>query len=65
MANWSSYSCVFVCGTRAVVVDAASWRVVCATCGTGGSVRHTAKDDACKAAVRDSARECRTCGVQS
>lgn len=55
---------VFVCGTRAVKEQSdATYRVVCATCGAGGTVRHDTKDSATKAAVRDSNRACPVCGA--
>ena len=57
----------FVCGTRAVVeVGPNDFRVVCATCNGGGSVRHDTRDSANGAAIRDSARPCpakRSCGA--
>jgi ribosomal protein L37E len=58
---------VFVCGTRAVVEPVGkplnAWRVVCATCGGGGTVKHRTYNEATHAAVRDSAKRCRTCGA--
>ena len=55
---------VFLCGTRAVVrIGLQNYRVVCATCGNGGSVRHAIPEDADRAAVRDSNRSCRACGA--
>jgi len=54
----------FVCGTRAVVhLRPGVWRVVCATCGAGGSVAHMAARDANRAAIRDSNKPCRACGA--
>lgn len=56
---------VFLCGTRRVVpgVKPGTYRVVCATCGAGGSVTHETRDAACAAAVRDSGRRCPKCGA--
>jgi len=54
---------VSTCGTRAVIQRGLSdFRVVCATCEAGGSVRHWTRDAASHAAGRDSGRACRTCG---
>lgn len=54
---------VFVCGTRAVVRKGLQdYRVVCATCGAGGTVKYAIPEDADRAAVRDSARAC-NCGA--
>ena len=54
----------FVCGTRRVERRAADdWRVVCATCGAGGAVKHLTADSAQRAAVRDSGKACRACGA--
>lgn len=55
----------FTCGTRTVVYDHEKhcWRVVCATCGRGGTVPHGFHDDATKAAVRDSNKPC-PCGAR-
>lgn len=53
----------FVCGTRAVTGEPQNWRVVCATCGAGGTVRHYERDAACAVCVRDSSKACRTCGA--
>lgn len=55
---------IFVCGTRTVIWDHASkvWRVVCATCGRGGTVPHRTKESAIDACVRDSNKSC-TCGA--
>jgi len=48
-----------VCGTRAVVQKGPfDFRVVCATCDGGGTVRHKTKDAASRAAVRDSNKPC-------
>jgi len=55
---------VFVCGTRATLRRGPDeYRVVCATCGRGGTVRHDTREAANRAAVRDSARPCRACGA--
>lgn len=55
----------FVCGTRAVVQMAPSdFRVVCATCDNGGTVKHTTKEAANRACVRDSNRRCTACGAE-
>lgn len=43
--------------------DYRDYRVVCATCGGGGTVRHDNKTKANSAAVRDSGRPCRKCGA--
>lgn len=52
------------CGTRAVERHGpGDFRVTCATCGAGGSVRHLTRESASRAAVRDSARPCRACGA--
>lgn len=54
----------FVCGTRRVVpAPGTGWRVVCATCGAGGSRFHRTRELATRAAVRDSARRCAACGA--
>lgn len=54
----------FVCGTRRVKTRGPSdFRVVCATCEAGGSVRHATRQSATSAAVRDSARACAACGA--
>lgn len=54
----------FVCGTRAVVRRGPSdYRVVCATCEAGGTIKHTTKESANKACVRDSVRACKACGA--
>lgn len=53
----------FICGTRRVVRrNAYDFRVVCATCMRGGTVRHWTKESACKAATRDSNKPCK-CGA--
>jgi hypothetical protein len=54
---------IFLCGTKKVLMDEKGrFRVVCATCGAGGSVPHT-KNEATKACVRDSIRKCANCGA--
>lgn len=59
---------LFVCGTRAVEQHGPEdFRVVCATCDGGGSVRHFTRELASRAATRDSARPCparRPCGAE-
>jgi hypothetical protein len=39
------------------------WRVVCATCGNGGSVIHKTREAAGHAAARDSGKVCKACGA--
>jgi hypothetical protein len=55
----------YTCGTRAVVRPnpTGAFYVICATCGAGGSVRHTTLTDATKAATRDSSKACKICGA--
>lgn len=55
----------YLCGTRAVIrpQERGAYRVVCATCGAGGSVPHTSLPQATKAATRDSGKRCQTCGA--
>lgn len=57
-----------VCGTRAVVkLQEGNYRVVCATCGSGGSVHHSTQESASRAATRDSGRPCpakHPCGAE-
>ncbi len=56
----------FVCGTRRVVSAGPGtheWRVVCATCGAGGTVLHPSRENATHACVRDSDKPCRACGA--
>ena len=49
----------FVCGTRRVVrLGLQNYRVVCASCLGGGTVRHAILQDAERAAVRDSNKPC-------
>jgi RecJ-like exonuclease len=53
-----------LCGTRRTEQRGiADYRVVCATCGAGGTVKHTRAENASRACVRDSARACKTCGA--
>ena len=53
-----------LCGTRRSYEEKpGDWRVVCATCGAGGSVRHNTRELAGAAAVRDSNKPCRACGA--
>lgn len=53
-----------VCGTKRTEQRAPEdYRVVCATCGAGGSVRHKTHESASRAAIRDSAKPCRACGA--
>lgn len=62
---------VFLCGGRAVIeCGPQDFRVVCATCGAGGSRRFKVNNDttpgaecAARAAVRDSGTACRSCGA--
>lgn len=55
---------IFLCGTRRVIGREGNWRVVCATCEAGGTVRHYDRDMAIKACMRDSIRRCRSCGAK-
>lgn len=56
---------VFLVGTKAVVnFHYDGYRVACATCNTVGSVKHTTKEAASRAAIRDSAKACNTCGAK-
>lgn len=49
----------FLCGTRRTVRKGPNnYRVVCATCDGGGTVRYPTSDAASKAAVRDSNKPC-------
>jgi hypothetical protein len=49
----------FVCGTRRVLrAGFQDYRVVCASCLRGGTVRHSIPEDAERAAVRDSNKPC-------
>jgi len=60
---------MLLCGTRKVIAGPKpyegrdTWRVVCATCGAGGSVRHATYDAAATACIRDSGRRCAACGA--
>ena len=55
---------VSVCGTRAVIRRGPDdFRVVCATCETGGTVRHRTLASAGAACTRDSDRSCQKCGA--
>lgn len=56
----------FVCGTRAVVRRGPhDFRVVCATCGGGGSRPYHTRSEASSAAVKSSARPCPVkCGAK-
>lgn len=54
-----------VIGTRAVIKkEDQTWRVVCATCGAGGTVPHRSEALAGHAAARDSNKPCRACGAK-
>jgi hypothetical protein len=54
----------FLCGTRTVKRRGpGDFRVVCATCYAGGTVKHPTMSDATKACVRDSNKTCRACGA--
>lgn len=48
---------------NAVYGPVGHYRVLCATCDAGGTVKHPTKTVAVAAAVRDSARPCATCGA--
>lgn len=51
-------------GTRAVWQDGpADFRVRCATCDAGGTVRHATREAAAQAAARDSDKACHACGA--
>lgn len=51
---------VIVCGTRkAVRRGPGDYRVVCASCDGGGTVRHETARSASLAAIRDSNKPCR------
>lgn len=53
-----------VCGTRRTVMKKpGDYRVVCATCGAGGTVKYPTHQAAGQAAVANSARPCGTCGA--
>lgn len=54
----------FVCGTRKRIRKGPNnYRVVCATCDGGGTVRYSTPEQAASVAVRDSNRPC-TCGAR-
>lgn len=56
---------IFTCGTRAVHQRGpADFRVVCATCFGGGTVRHPTDDNAKRACTRDSNQPCSNCGAR-
>lgn len=53
-----------LCGTRTTQRRGPDdFRVVCATCDAGGSVKHPTHASASSAAIRDSARACTSCGA--
>lgn len=53
-----------VCGTRKTERRGpGDYRVVCASCNAGGSVKHATHESAGSAAVRDSNKPCRACGA--
>jgi hypothetical protein len=58
----------FVCGTRAVPPRRpdGTYRIVCATCGGGGSTPYDTREAATSAAVKMSGRpcQCRGCGAR-
>lgn len=55
---------IFTCGTRTVIQKGPhDFRVVCATCGSGGTQKFAEKEHANTAAVRTSAARCRSCGA--
>jgi hypothetical protein len=56
----------FLCGTRRIVYDGkrCGFRVVCATCGAGGSRCHGDRSEAIRACMRDSGRACKKCGAE-
>jgi hypothetical protein len=60
-----SMSKKFLCGTRKVIPGetVGTYRVVCASCGAGGTVSHPTIERATTACVRDSSRPCRACGA--
>ena len=52
----------YAIGTRAIIHRGPrDYRVVCATCDAGGTVRHDTRDKAFTAAARDSAKPCLAC----
>lgn len=67
--KWTIPKCidarVTLCGTRlAFRAGAQNYRVVCATCHNGGTVKHATPESASHAAVRDSNQPCRACGAR-
>jgi hypothetical protein len=58
----------FVCGIRRVKERGPEdFRVVCATCDGGGTIRHDTREQATSAAVRDSNKPCpcrQACGAK-
>lgn len=53
-----------LCGTRlAVKLADQSWRVVCATCDAGGTVKYATKQQAGSRAIALSTRACLACGA--
>lgn len=55
----------FTVGTRAYgKVAPGDYRVVCATCGAGGTVAHRTLQSAGAAATRDSGKPCHKCGAR-
>lgn len=55
----------YAIGTRAMYrTEDGSYRVVCATCDAGGTVKHRTHADAFHAAARDSNKPCHTCGAR-
>ncbi len=60
----TGYSYRYAIGTRAIIQRGPNdYRVVCATCDAGGTVRHEWKKQAWDAACRDSNKPCRKCGA--
>jgi len=58
-----SFVRLLTCGTRKVVQRGPNdFRVVCATCDGGGTVKHATRESASRAAIRDSAKSCK-CGA--
>lgn len=55
---------VFVCGTRAVI-QRGEWdfRIVCATCDGGGTVKYEVREQATRQCVNQSGRRCTICGA--
>lgn len=55
----------YAVGTRAYgQAGPRDWRVVCATCDAGGTVRHETQASAGRAATRDSNKPCAACGAK-